>query len=190
MEVNNKDMFNNILDKDEEVVRVYKPVKAKLYASNFLGCTFVCLFFLLFAILGLCSPMENGEYINKLYMLIPVGACLIAYLITYIILRLYYKNIFYAYTTKRVILRSGIFGVDYKSLDMGMIGATSVNVSLLDKIMHKNTGTLAFGSTSSPMVTGSSYSNSFKFAHISAPYDTYREIKSVIDDYKKGREVK
>ena len=89
---------------------------------------------------------------------------------------------YYAYTNKRVIIRKGIFGVDYKSLDMSMIGAVDVSVTLLDKIVHKNTGTIAFGSMANPM--GNQNGFMFKFAHVYNPYETYKEIKTVIDEFK------
>jgi hypothetical protein len=101
---------------------------------------------------------------------------------------MYYYKLFYAYTNKRVIIRTGIFGVDYKSLDMAMIGAVNVYVSLLDKILQKNTGTLTFGSMASPMMTASGQAGSmFRFANIEMPYDLYREIKNAIDEYKESK---
>ena len=96
---------------------------------------------------------------------------------------LHYKNVYYAYSNKRIIIRSGIFGVDYKSLDMSMIGAVDVYVSLLDKLLKKNTGSLSFGSAASPV--GSANASMYRFNHITLPYETCKEVKSYIDAYKK-----
>jgi uncharacterized membrane protein YdbT with pleckstrin-like domain len=98
---------------------------------------------------------------------------------------IYYKNIYYAYSNKRIIIRSGIFGVDFKSLDMSMIGAVNVYVSLIDKIVRKNTGSISFGSTASPIGYAQSSGAAYKFNHIAMPYETCKEIKSFIDEYKK-----
>ena len=99
---------------------------------------------------------------------------------------IYYKNLYYAYSNKRIIIRSGIFGVDYRSLDMGMIGAVNVYVSLYDKIIHKNTGSISFGSTASPMVSAKGGS-SYNFSHIVMPYETCKEIKYYIDEFKNSK---
>ena len=79
-----------------------------------------------------------------------------------------------------------IFGVDFKSLDLSVIGAVNVYVSLLDKIVHKDTGSLKFGSPSSPIAGEDS--SAYGFSHISQPYETCKEIKVYIDSCKKEKE--
>ena len=92
---------------------------------------------------------------------------------------LYFKNTYYAYTNKRIIIRTGIFGVDFKSLDLDNIGASDVYVSLLDKLIRKHTGTIKFGSNSSP-INGTN--GNYMFAHIEGPYEVYKEIKNFINE--------
>jgi len=74
--------------------------------------------------------------------------------------------------------------VDFKSLDRKMIGAIDVNVSLLDKLLRKNTGTLKYGSMSSPI---NNQTSTYVFAHISNPYENYKKIKECIDDCKEKK---
>jgi hypothetical protein len=94
----------------------------------------------------------------------------------------YYKNRFYAYSSKRVIIRTGIIGIDFKSLEFKFLTATKVNVSVLDKILGQGTGSISFGSPSSPIGGASSGNiNQYNFRHICKPYDTMREIKESID---------
>ena len=177
-------IFEPILDADEKVVKAFKPHKGKMYTSMLLAWIFSWIWILLIAVLGLCTDYE-GNFVpaEVLTVLLVVGAILVVCLaITILFVSLVYKNTYYAYTNKRVIIRKGIFGVDYKSLDLGMIGAVEVNVSLLDKIVHKNTGSIGFGSMASPM--GTANATMFKFSHIANPYETYKEIKSVVDEFK------
>ena len=140
-----------------------------------------------FLAIGLFSIIfpEDGMSVNKIYILIPIGIYIVLIAFIMLLTALHYKNVYYAYSNKRIIIRSGIFGVDYKSLDMSMIGATDVYVSLLDKIMKKNTGSLTFGSAASP-VGGSNNASGYRFNHVTAPYETCKEIKSYIDSYKKS----
>ena len=181
-------IFEPILDKDEKVIKTFKPHKGKMFVSFFLSW-FIAWFWVDFvALLGLLTDEEGNFAPNEWWIIaiVVVSVALIFIGITILFFALSYKNTFYAYTNKRVIIRKGIIGVDYKSLDMSMIGAVTVNVSVIDKIVHKNTGTIGFGSMASPM--GGESGHVFKFTHIKAPYETYKEIKSVIDEYKKNKD--
>lgn len=178
-----EELFESILDKDEKVEKVFKPHKGKFFVSTFLAWGIMLLMFTLVAVFAVLFPDEEGV-IDKIYVLIPIGAFVLCMLIVWLFAAIYYKNLYYAYSNKRIIIRSGIFGVDFKSLDMSMIGAVNVYVSLIDKILRKNTGSISFGSTASPIGYGQN-SSIYKFNHIKQPYETCKEIKSFIDSYKK-----
>ena len=121
--------------------------------------------------------------IDRWIFIIVIASILIVCIgLTFLFFKLSYKNTYYAYTNKRVIIRKGIIGVDYKSLDLDMIGVVTVNVGVLDKIMQKNTGTICYGSMASPV--GGQNGPMFRFSHIVNPYEIYKEIKTVIDEYK------
>lgn len=177
-----ENLFEHILDDDETIVKVFKPKKSKLFWSATLKMLLFWLPFLIVAIFAILFPDEDVT-ISAVYVLIPIGIYIVLPLISLIFVQIYYNNLYYAYSNKRVIIRSGIFGVDYRSLDMSMIGAVDVSVSLLDKILNKNTGSLSFGSSASPVVNNNA--NVYRFTHILAPYETCKEIKSYIDSYKK-----
>ena len=57
------------------------------------------------------------------------------------------------------------------------------------KILRKNTGSLCYGSMASPMVNGQGGS-AYKFNHIVAPYETCKEIKNAINEFKNKTEKK
>lgn len=180
----NEKIFEPILDKNETIIKVFKPNKTKLFLSAYIIAFFPALFVIMtiFAAVGQTGIYGTG---NALVPIVILGAFLVVYLILRGFVTLYYNKLFYAYSNKRIIIRTGIFGVDYKSLDMSMIGAVNVNVSLLDKMLNKNTGSIRFGSMASPMVSANGEAgNPYRFANILAPYDTYRELKDVIDEYK------
>lgn len=177
-------IFDVILDKDEKLIKTFKPNKAKYMFSVIMSWT---IFLLMFAVIGVMLVLfpDEGVEIDKIYLLIPLGGFVFCMLIVWLLAEIYYKNLFFAYSNKRVIIRSGIFGVDFKSLDMSMIGAVNVYVSLIDKILRKNTGSINFGSTASPLGAGQN-APYYKFNHISSPYETCKEIKSYIDEYKRS----
>lgn len=84
-----------------------------------------------------------------------------------------YKNLYYAYTNKRLIIRKGIFGNTYESLEYKDITSTSVNVGLFDK--KSKTGSLVFVSPSSH------HEHPMKFCAIQNPYEEMNNIKEYIN---------
>jgi len=95
-------------------------------------------------------------------------------------------NLHLAYTNKRIIIRTGVFGIDYKGLDLKAIDAVNVYVSFFDKLVKKNTGSLKFGSKASPIVNYGNGSGGYRFNHVENPYGLYKEIKEYIDTAKKS----
>lgn len=182
-------LFENILDQDEKIQKVFKPQKSKFFFSVLMYWGLTFLFFALIGVFAVLFP-EEGMEVELIYLLIPIGAWIVLMLLALMFAAIYYKNIYYAYSNKRIIIRSGIFGVDFKSLDMSMIGAVNVYVSLIDKIVRKNTGSISFGSTASPIAYSQSSGAAYKFNHISNPYENCKEIKSFIDEYKKQIQAK
>ncbi len=184
------DLFNPILDKDEEIIKVYKPNKAKMFFSYFF-CGFWLWFWVLFLFVpDSCSVEDTAGNTTTMPWWIPITVAItviaICIFLEILFFALNYKNTFYAYTNKRIVIRKGIFGVDFKSLDMEMIGAVTVNVSLLDKLIGKNTGTIVFGSMASPI----NNAGVFKYANIVDPYAIYKEVKNVIDENKNKSKAK
>ena len=181
--IDEKDLFQVVLGDDEEVVQILRPHKGRAWFGV------VCAIILLSLIMiptGICMIVFNkpnsadGETLGfgicclVLWFLLGVSSLVSVGLWSY-------KTI-YALTNKRVLIRTGFIGVDYKSLDLTMVGALSVNVSVVDKIMRKNTGTIAFGSMASPMTTQNA--SKFNFAFIYDPYHVYKEVKDYIDQKK------
>ena len=186
MENYDKSLFDKILDEDEKIIKVFKPNKVKFFVSVLVTVFLALIFFVIFSFLPIFVPDEEGFVLGAIYLLIPFGFFVFAEILALVLGKIYYKNVFYAYTNKRVVIRSGIFGVDYKSLDLSMIGAVDVYVSLLDKILKKDTGTIIFGSMASPMIASRGESK-YRLANIVMPYETCKEIKSYIDMIKKEK---
>lgn len=171
-------MFDDILDKDEEIIKTFKPDKIKYWFSHLILNIFKVLWIPVFALIGVFAEEEPLPF-ETLYWSILVAV--IFYGAIVLLQVLHYKKLFYAYTNKRILKKTGIIGVDYQALDMKMIGAVDVYTSIFDKILGRKTGTIKFGSMASPM--NSNVSN-YEFSHISNAYQTYREIKEQIELHK------
>lgn len=173
-------LFEKVLDDDEKIIKVFKPNKKKLFMSSLLIWGIMCFVSAFVAVIAILFPGEEPAD-PAWYVVIPICSFILVMAVSILLTHLYYKNLYYAYSNKRIIIRSGIFGVDYKSLDLSVIGAVNVYVSLLDKLVRQNTGTIKFGSPSSPMGNEASM---YGFSHIEKPYETCKEIKVYIDSCK------
>ena len=176
-------IFDQILDENEKIVKIFKPKKSVVYAKSFLRVILVFLFFgICFVPSVILGASEESVDITSVILFVIIGYLgffVVTALITWWFLNLYYKNVYFGYTNKRIVIRKGIFGVDYQTMDIKMIGASDVNVTLFDKILRKGTGSIRFGSTASPLMNANNVNN-FMFASIENPYEIYKEIKSFI----------
>lgn len=176
-----EEKFKDVLEKNETITKVFRPNGCKYWTGFILTAKFcwIWVFLALFAAI----PEEGKKFDAGLFWWLFIGATaafLVGMLLTILFGAIYYKNRYYAYTNKRIIIRTGVIGIDYKSLEFRTLTATTVQVTFLDKILGRNTGSLRFGSPSAPM--GSVYAaNPYTFKHIVKPYDTLRELKEVID---------
>lgn len=167
-------LFDDVIEADETIQKGFKPNKKKVFASFIIFDVIVAFFFSL-TILGMWLDGEIPQKEKIIGTCIVAGVVLLIVSLTMWFVSLYYKNAYYVYTNKRIIVRTGVFGVDFHSLDIENIGPSNVCVSLLDKMVGKNTGSIRFGSNSSP-ITNSYYG----FMNIENPYQVYKEIKGYI----------
>ena len=179
-----KGLFQVVLDDDEEVIQVIRPHKLRAWIGMNVGLTLLSLILLPMGICTLLFP-DSGRDGS-----IGVGVgillfWLVSLLFGVVTTTLWCHKTVYAWTNKRVLIRTGYIGVDYKSLDLNMVGALSVNVTVMDKIIRKNTGTIAFGSMASPMTTQNA--SKFNFAFVYDPYRVYKEVKAYIDQKKSAK---
>lgn len=181
-----ENIFEPILDDNEKVIKVFKPNKFMMYFKDMFA-TGISFLFMYLVVVGclIAATLEDTAAFPPLWKTLLISLAVfvvitgIVILLEWLFLHLYYKNVYYGYTNKRIVIRKGIFGVDYKALDIKMIGASDVNVSLLDKVMKRNTGTIQYGSMASP-INGTTPVGNFVIANIEDPYNVYKEIKSYI----------
>ena len=188
----NKELFAPILQEDEEIIKVIKPNKTRyIYLSGLAYTLFALIPILVMAIpLGMAigSFAEHGASTPLVIELAVFGGLILLGLVTtWVGLNMSYKKTFYAYTNKRILIRRGFIGVDYATLDFEMIGGLMVNVNFLDRLMKgsDNPGTITFGSSASPVIyTRNGRTAAYAFRNIDHPYEVYRDLKHMVDEYK------
>ncbi|MBR2969527.1 MAG: hypothetical protein IKC49_00530 [Clostridia bacterium] len=169
-------LFLPILDKDEEIKKVYRPSKMRTWINL---VVMIILYSIFFVPLLVSALSKNGQIVGWVTI---IALYTLSILVSIIFIALWVNKTVYAITDKRILIRTGYIGIDFKSLDYKMLGAMTVSVNWLDKILHKNTGSIAFGSMASPMVNNNIAK--FTLSYIKNPYEECKEIKQIIDEHQ------
>lgn len=184
--------FDVILDAEESIAKIYKPNKKRFAlfgAIAVIPSLLIPVGIMILGILGFIGVIpfadDSGEIDNTgpLIMAIFGGIFVIAMIVAVFTPFLKYKKAAYCITNKRIIIKYGVIGADFKSLNLDAISAVYVEVNFLDKFIRPNTGTITFASSATPMVQGNQKNGyvPFAFAHVNDPYEVYKEVKGLVD---------
>lgn len=179
-----------MLAPNETIELVTRPNKVRWLIIDNIVKTITLLFFGaifftvgLLILVGVIIPVDNSEATKMpAIMFMVFGGIPILLAVWGLISRFArYKNIAYIVTDNRLIIRSGLLGVDYQEIRRDSILSINVNVTPFDKMMKPNTGTLIFGTASNPIIVNTQNNrganqNAFKFECIDNPYDLYKKL--------------
>lgn len=88
-----------------------------------------------------------------------------------------HRNTVYAFTNRRMIVRTGAFGIDFRSLDHDRVADLEVNVGPVENVLGVGTVRARLDGKRAE-----------SFAAIPRPYEVYRELKRVAMDVKTDME--
>jgi membrane protein YdbS with pleckstrin-like domain len=175
--------FDSIKDNDEEILWSDKPNFTPYLFSGIKEIIFMFAFgliWILFYYNLLPGEIGNNQIIKDfaIFGLIPVIQAL------YFILKrlLSYSNTAYGYSNKRVMMRTGFIGTDFKTIDYDKISDIEVTVNIIERIF--NVGTIRFFSGRTKTdddVTSKLYDN---WISISNPYEVFKMLKQTSIDIK------
>ena len=186
------DEVKKILDNTEEIKESFKPSKKRFVTANIVATLiFLIIFFggiFTVGILGIINVIkftdENGgqDLLAPIMFLVFSTPFLIMIILSIVGYIVRYQRTIYVVTNKRLIIRSGFIGVDYKSIELKYVGLVNVRVDFLDKFCG-NTGTVTFASPAIPMVNNQNNVNgAFAFRCVENPYDVYKKVKEYIPE--------
>lgn len=92
---------------------------------------------------------------------------------------LVHKNTFYTITNKRVMMRSGFWGIDFNSIDYDKISDIQITVNPIENMLGVGTIRISAGKTSNK---GNPLTDDFIAVH--NPYEVFKTIKKVMVDVK------
>ncbi len=170
-------LFEPILDNDEKILKMYAPNKKRAWFGTIAWIVLMALWLIPSTVIAFVSGGDGViagilfAAFDLMFLIVPI-----------VLIALWCGKTIYAVTNKRIIIRTGYIGVDFKSLEYHMLGAIAVNVNVWDKILRSNTGSISFGSMSSPLTNQGAAK--FAFLFVNKPYETNKEIKAIIDEYR------
>ncbi len=125
----------DVLEKGESILLKTKPKRSAYVWGSILGMLPLVLVWAAIDISIICFiPFES----EMLWFLIPFFALHLApvwiWLYNVITVSIRYKNLEYVFTEKRIIIRSGVIGIDFKSVYYSDIEGVNLKVGITDKI--------------------------------------------------------
>lgn len=171
---NDKDLFERIKDDKEEILWTGKPKFIPFIFTSVLGGIII----IGFAIVWLLTARNWGSIGNNntpsyfwLFGLIP----LVAVLFTFLKKVFSFSNTAYSYSDKRVMMRSGFIGTDFKTIDYDKISDMEVTVSVIEKMY--NVGTIRFFSGRTQTDEGNTTKLYDSWSAIENPYEVFKMVK-------------
>jgi len=183
--MDSEQLFNNILDRDELIIWSGRP--------NFI--VFMCTGLAFLAIGIVWGIMGFGFIAGFLQTARHVGdgppmLFIVPFFVLWLfpcwgsplyMLWLYYShgNTAYAFTNKRVLLRSGVLGIDYQIIDYDKIRDVQVNVNPIERMF--DVGSILFNTSE---VNQQGHPMLKRFVGIENPYDVFRKLKETTVNVK------
>ena len=126
------------------------------------------------------AKTDDGSFggFGYLFALIPVAVGLWSFLKRL----LSYTNTFYAYSDKRVMMRTGFIGTGFKIIDYDKISDIEVKVNFIERIY--NVGTIKFFSGRTQKNDNGTTKLYDNWDSIPNPYDVFKRVKEVMVDIK------
>ena len=171
--------FESVKDDDEEILWTDKP-KFIPFAISGLAAGLGILIFI-----GLSYAMfkgaDNDVSVGNSYVWFT--AIPILFFLWNFLQKLFsYSNTSYAFTNKRVMVRTGFIGTDFKSIDYDKISDIEVTVNVIERAF--NVGTIKFFSGRTQTDDGITSKLYDRWEAIPNVYETFKKVKQVSVDIK------
>jgi len=166
--------FESIKDDKEEILWTGKPKFIPFIFTGVLGglatLAFAVIWLLTAKNWGATSDNNSSSYF-WLFGLIPliIGA------FTFLKKIFSFPNTVYSYSDKRVMMRTGFIGTDFKTIDYDKISDIEVTVSVVEKMY--NVGTIRFFSGRTQTDEGNTTKLYDSWSAIENPYEVFKMVK-------------
>ncbi len=185
--------FSHLIEKDERILHTIKPNRVACMLGAWIVMAILLSSGILFFILA--STFDNKSSNDVLYIMFTIYAWIcIAFLVPIFFLSVAkYNSYLYCVTDKKVIIRSGIIGRDFRVLEIDSITTIDIIVGFSDRVCGGNTATIIFFNASNANYHSSGFNTGYNknaFMHIEDANAIYREIKALIENIEENKKSK
>lgn len=172
---NNNYHFTSPLVEGEKVLWDSKPKKNAYILNQILTMMPFALIWLLFDSVFIIAFLATGQLQEALFIVIPFFAIHLMpvwiWLANALTANKKWTNTVYYITDRRIIIQSGLIGIDYKTIYFKDIKDVTLNIGFVDKLL--GVGDIHFS------LNGSRTSS---FLDIKNPYEVYPKIQKIVLD--------
>ena len=172
--------FDSVKDDDEEIIWTGKPKFIPYLATGIISGLGVFLFIGVYYMMTKNVKNEDGTTGN---FQIWFAALPIAFVLWEFLRKLLsFGNTSYAYSNKRVMMRTGFIGTDFKSIDYDKISDIEVTVNFIERAF--SVGTIKFFSGRTQTDDGRTTKLYDQWEAIEHPYEVFKKVKQISVDIK------
>jgi len=172
--------FDSVKDDDEEILWTDKP-KFIPYTMTGFGAG-LGIFIFVGGYYAMTRSVKNEDGTTGSFSLWFAALPIVFFLWNFCWKIFSYSNTNYAYTNKRVMMRTGFIGTDFKSIDYDKISDIEVTVNFIERAF--NVGTIKFFSGRMETDEGRTTKLYDRWEAISNPYEVFKQVKKVSVDIK------
>ncbi len=172
--------FNHLLEENEKIVIQTKPKFGTYLVRVFIMLIFMAVPIVCFYINELTKDIAIIYVIFMLILIFLIGC----------VGWLKYKSYLYCITDKKVIIRSGIIGRDFRVLALESITTIDIKIGLSDKLCGNKTASLVFLNASNSTFRSSENETGYNknaFLHIENANAVYKQVKELIKTQRKEK---
>lgn len=172
--------FDSVKDDDEEILWTDKPKFIPFFITGLGAGIGAFIFVGIYYAMTRNAMNEDGTQGNfsVWFAAIPI----LFFLWSFLKRILSYSNTSYAFTNKRVMMRTGFIGTDFKSIDYDKISDIEVTVNFIERAF--NVGSIRFFSGRTQTDDGTTTKLYDQWEAISNPYEVFKRVKKVSVDIK------
>lgn len=171
--------FESVRDNNEEILWTGKPTFTPYFITALGLLAGAAIFVGIFVVFTRIGPKDSAfDAFHWIFILFPIGFSLFAFLKKL----LAYSNTVYAYTNRRVMMRTGFIGTDFKSIDYDKISDIEVTVNFIERAY--NVGTIKFFSGRTETNDGTTTKLYDRWEAIPNPYEVFKKVKQISVDIK------
>lgn len=172
--------FDSVKDDDEVILWTDKP-KFIPYAITALGLG-IGVFIFVGIYYSMTKNIRNEDGTTGNFSIWFAAIPIAVFLFSFLNKIFSYSNTSYAFTNRRVMVRTGFIGTDFKIIDYDKISDIQVTVNFIERVFKVGTIKLFSGRTeTNEGITSKLYD---RWEAIANPYEVFKQLKKVSVDIK------